>query len=164
MFLYSIFKSRLFDFQKSRENPVDIEILLDLLIPFSYPLNKVSKVQKFISQKILSFIRPEIAPGRFPYLTILSNIFLGFAFGRIIIMPAEELTEDVFIKVLLIIGTCLFFNYLLCVRQTAKGVACGLNGKIRPFLKEVLLCAAMNAFIFLLSLSFFFFKSQYLLG
>ncbi len=119
-------------------------------------------MQEFISRKILSFIRPEIAPGRFPYLTILSNVFLGFAFGRIVIMPAEELIESISIKALLIIGTCLFFNYLLCVRKTAKDVTCSPSGKIRPFLREVLLCAAINAIIFLLSLSLFFFKCYYL--
>jgi hypothetical protein len=155
---------RILEGKPSRGNTVDTEIVLDLLIPFSYPLNKVSKVQKFISQKILSFIRPEIAPDRFPYLTILSNVFLGFAFGRIVVMPAEELIESVSIKVLLIIGTCLFFNYVLCVRKAAKGITCSPSGKIRPFLREVLLCAATNAFIFLLSLSLFFFKSRYLLG
>ena len=127
-------------------------------------MNKVFKVQKFISQKILSFIRPEITPDRFPYLTILSNVFLGFAFGRIVMMSAEELIESVSIRVFLIIGTCLFFNYLLCARKAAKGVTCSPSGKIRPFLREVLLCAAMNAFILLLSLSLFFFKSRYLLG
>ncbi len=121
-------------------------------------------MQKLVSQKILSFIRPEIAPGRFPYLTILSNVFLGFAFGRIIIMPAEELTESVSIRALLIIGTCLFCNYLLCVRKTAKGVTCSPSGKIRPFLREVLLCTAINALIFLLSVSLFLLKSHFLLG
>ena len=121
-------------------------------------------MQKFISQKILSFIRPEVTPDRFPYLTILSNVFLGFAFGRIVTMPAGELIESVSVKVFLIIGTCLFFNYLLCARKAVKGITRSPGGKIRPFLREVLLCAAVNAFIFLLSLSLFFFKSHSLLG
>jgi hypothetical protein len=132
--------------------------ILDLLILFFYPL----KVQKFIFQKIISLIRAKITPDRLPYLTFLSNVFLGFAFGRIVVMPAEELIDSISIKVFLIIGTCLFFNYLLCTRKAAKGVSCSPSGKIRPFLRELRLCAAVNAFIFLLSLSLFFFKSQYL--
>ncbi len=119
-------------------------------------------MQNFISQKIISLIKVKLTPDRFPYLTILSNVFLGFAFGRIVVMPAEDLTESVSTRVFLIIGTCLLFNYLLCTRKAAKGITCSPNGKIRPFLKELLLCAAINAFIFILSLSLFFFKSQYL--
>ncbi len=109
-------------------------------------------------------MRAEIKPDRVPYLTILSNIFLGFAFGRIIMTPAEELIESIPIKVFLIIGTCLLFNYLLCVRKAAKGITCCASGKIRPLLRELFICAAVNGFIFLLSLSVFFFKSRYLLG
>ncbi len=121
-------------------------------------------MQKFIAQKILPFIRPEITPDRFPYLTILSNVFLGFAFGRIVMMPAADLIESVSVKIFLIVGTCLFFNYLLCARKAAKGINRTPGGKIRPFLREVLLCAAVNAFIFVLATSLFFFKSLYLLG
>ena len=107
-------------------------------------------------------MRAEIPPDRVPYLTILSNVFLGFAFGRIVVMPAEELIGSVFIKMFLIIGTCLFFSYLLFTRKAARGITCCPSGKIRPFLRESLLCAAVNGLIFLLSLSLFFFKSYYL--
>jgi hypothetical protein len=113
-------------------------------------------------QKILSVIRANITPDRFPYLTVFSNIFLGFAFGRILVMSADKLAESISIKVFLIIGTCLFFNYLLCTRKAAKGIICNPCGKIRPLLKELCLCAALNGFMLLLSLSLFFFKSLYL--
>ena len=104
-------------------------------------------------------MRAEIRLDRVPYLTILSNVFLGFALGRIVMTPAEELIESVPIKVLLIVGTCLLFNYLLCVRKATKGITCCASGKIRPFLKELFICAAVNAFILFLSLGLFFFKS-----
>ena len=116
-------------------------------------------MEKFISRKIISLTKPKITPDRFPYLTIASNVFLGFAFGRIMVMPAEELAESISIKVFLIIGTCLFFNYLLCTRKAAKGVTCTCSGKIRPFLGQLLLFAAINAFMLLLSLGLFFLKS-----
>jgi hypothetical protein len=113
-------------------------------------------------QKIISLIRSHITSDRFPYLTMFSNIFLGFAFGRILVLSADKLAESILIKVFLIIGTCLFFNYLLCTRKAAKGITCTPCGKIRPLLKELRLCAALNGFMLLLSLSFFFFKSLYL--
>ncbi len=131
---------------------------VDLKPLFSY----LFKVQKFSPQRILSLIRAGVSPNRLLYLTVLSNVFLGFAFGRIIVMPPEELMESISIKVLLIIGTCLFFSYLLSTRNAAKGITCCPSGKIRPFLRELFLCAAMNAFIFLLSLSLFFFKAYFL--
>ena len=77
-------------------------------------------------------------------------------------MQAEELIESVSIKVFLIVGACFFFSYLLSIRKAAKGITCCPNGKIRPFLRELLLCAAVNASIFLLSLGLFFFKSYLL--
>jgi len=104
-------------------------------------------------------MRAEIRLDRVPYLTILSNVFLGFALGRIVMMPGEELIESVSIKIFLIIGTCLFFSYLLSTRKASKGITCSPSGKIRPFLRELFLCAAVNAFILLLSLGLFFFKS-----
>ncbi len=130
---------------------------LDLLVLFSYPRKKGLNVQK-----VISLIRATITPDRFPYLTLFSNIFLGFAFGRIIVTPAGELTESILIKVFLIIGTCLFFNYLLCIRKATKGITRSPAGKVRPLLRELCLCAALNGFMFLSSLSFFFFKSLYL--
>ncbi len=116
----------------------------------------------FISQKVISLIRAKITPERFPYLTILSHIFLGLSLGRILVVPAEELAESISIKFFLIIGACLFFDYLLCVRKAAKGIICCPGGKIRPSLKELLLCAAVNAIILLLSMGLFFFKSRYI--
>lgn len=113
-------------------------------------------------QKVILLIRANITPDRFPYLTLISDIFLGFAFGRIIVTPADELTENIPIKVFLIIGTCLFFNYLLCTRKAGKGITHSPGGKIRPLLRELYLCATINGFMILFSLSFFFFKSLYL--
>ena len=109
-------------------------------------------------------MRAKIPPDRVPYLTILSNVFLGFAFGRMVVTPAEELVGSLPIKVFLIVGTCLFFSYLLSTRKAARGITCCPSGKLRPVLRELRLCAATNAFIFLLSMSLFFFKSQYVLG
>ncbi len=109
-------------------------------------------------------MRAEITPHKVSYLTILSNFFLGFAFGRTVVMPVEELIESVSIKFFLIIETCLFSSYLLSARKAAKGSICCPSGKIRPVLRELLLCTATNAFILLLSLSLFFFKSYYLFG
>ena len=113
-------------------------------------------------QKVILLIKANITPDRFPYLTLFSNIFLGFAFGRIIVTPAEELTESILIKGFLIIGTCLFFNYLLYTWRTAKGITRSPGGKIRPLLRELCLCAAINGFMLFFSLGLFFFKSLYL--
>ncbi len=121
-------------------------------------------MQKLIAQNFVSLIRAKLTPDKLPYLTILSNVFLGFALGRIIVMPGEELLESVSVRVFLIIGTCLFFDYLLCARKAAKGTTCTPSGKMRPLLRELLLCAAVNASVCLLSLSLFFFKSHHLLS
>ena len=116
-------------------------------------------MEKFISRRIILPLRARITPDRFPYLTIVSNVFLGYAFGRIIVMPAEELRESTYVKVFLIVGTCLFFNYLLYARKAARGVTRSCSGKMRPFLGQLLLFAAINALMFILSLGLFFFKS-----
>ncbi len=112
-------------------------------------------------ENMVSWIRGNLTFNNFPYLTMASNVFLGFGFGKIIATPAEDLTQSLLIKVLLIIGTCLFFHYLLCVRKVAKGISRNTQRKLRPFLKEVFLCGALNGLIFLLALSLFFYKSLY---
>jgi hypothetical protein len=99
---------------------------------------------------------------KFPYLTFLSNIFLGFALGKIIISPGDELPKNILIKVLLIIGACLFWNYLLCVRKAGRGITRNIHGRMRPLFREALLCAYLNASIFIISMSLFFFKLLYL--
>ena len=113
-------------------------------------------------QKIIALIRANITFNKFPYLTMASNVFFGLAFGKIIVSPAEDLAESTLIKVFLIIGTCLFFHYLVCVRKVAKGITRNTDRKIRPFLREVFLCSALNALIFVFALCLFFYKSLYL--
>jgi hypothetical protein len=109
-------------------------------------------------QTTISFLRINFPFGKFPYLTILSNTFLGYALGSILITPGDEMTESIVIKVLLILGTCFFANYLVCLRKAASGITRSIRGKLRPFLKEALLCAALNAAVLLLSITLFFFK------
>jgi hypothetical protein len=109
---------------------------------------------------IISFLRMPFSFEKFPYLTILSNSFLGYALGSILITPGEEVTQSVVIKVLLIVGTCFFANYLVCLRKAASGITRSIKGKLRPFLKEAFLCAALNAAVLLISLSLFFLKSH----
>ncbi len=111
-------------------------------------------------QTILYSLKKTLTFNNFPYLTILANVFLGYALGRIFMTPAEELGASLMTKVSLIIGTCLFANYLYCLRQASAGIIRNTRGKLRPFLREGLLCAALNAFIFVLSLTLFFVKSQ----
>lgn len=110
-------------------------------------------------QKILFALRTNLTFEKFPYLTILSNVFLGFALGRILILSGDEMAGNVWIKIFLIIGTCLFSNYLLCVRKAASGITRTISGKLRPFLKEAVLCAVLNGCILFLSISLFFFKT-----
>ena len=111
---------------------------------------------------IIYSLKATLSFNNFPVLTIMANVFWGYALGKILVTPGNELGGSILIKVFLIIGTCLFFNYLLYTRKAAKGITCNPCGKIRPLLKELCLCAALNGFMLLLSLSFFFFKSLYL--
>jgi len=111
---------------------------------------------------IAMFLKRYFRFEKFPYLTILSNTLLGYALGSILITPGDEVTGSLAIKILLILGTCFFANYLLCLRKAASGITRSIQGKLRPILKEGLLCAALNAAVLFLSLTLFFFKSQYL--
>jgi hypothetical protein len=113
-------------------------------------------------QRIFSYLHWKFTINKFPYLTILSNIFLGFAFGRILVTPGDDLSENTFVKAFLVIGACLFFNYLGCIRKAWKGIIRDIHGRLRPFLREALFCAALNGFILIFSLSLFFLKSRYL--
>jgi hypothetical protein len=74
------------------------------------------------------------------------------------------LVASIPIKAFLIVGTCFFSSYVLSTRKAAKGINSFNGGKIRPALRESLLCVATNGFIFLLSMSLFFLKSQSILG
>ncbi len=108
---------------------------------------------------ILSSMKSNLSFEKFPYLTILSNVFLGYALGSMLITPGDEITKSLVIKVLLIIGTCFFANYLMCLRKAARGITRSIQGKLRPFLKEAFLCAALNAAVLFVSLTLFILKS-----
>ncbi len=110
-------------------------------------------------QRMLFALRTNMTFEKFPYLTILSNIFLGLALGRILILSGDEMAGNIWIKIFLIIGACLFSNYLLCVRKAASGITRTISGKLRPFLKEAVVCAILNGCILFLSMSLFFFKT-----
>ncbi len=109
---------------------------------------------------VIAFLSVYFSFEKFPYLTVISNAFLGYALGSILITPGNEMTESVVIKGLLIVGTCFFANYLVCLRKAASGITRSIKGKIRPFLKEAFLCAALNAAVLFISLSLFFLKAH----
>jgi hypothetical protein len=109
-------------------------------------------------QSIIYSFRETLSFNNFPLLTILANVFWGFALGKILITPGNELGGSILVKALLIIGTCLFANYLLCLRKAFKGINRNMNGKLRPFLREATLCAVLNACIFLFSMTLYFVK------
>jgi hypothetical protein len=111
-------------------------------------------------KNIIDSLKKNLTFNNFPYLTILANVFLGYALGRIFMTPGGELGESMLTKAFLIIGTCFFFNYLLCLRKAFLGIIRNANGKLRPFLREAMLCAGLNAFIFVLSITLFFVKSH----
>jgi hypothetical protein len=110
-------------------------------------------------QKLFSLVRTNFTSDKYPYLTIISNIFFGLGVGRIIALPADELSDNLPVKILLIVGTCLFFNYITWLRKASKGVRRTTSGRFRPLLREAMLCAALNAFVLLSSLSLFFLKA-----
>ncbi len=111
-------------------------------------------------EKMLSLLKKDLPYDKFPILSVLSNVFLGYAFGKILVTPGEEMGQSLLIQIFLIIGTCLFINYLLLVRKAASGVNRTVRGKLRPFLKEAILCAALNASIFVVSITLFLVKAQ----
>jgi hypothetical protein len=113
-------------------------------------------------QSIIYSLKATLTINRFPLLTILANIFLGYAFGKILVTPGSEVGGSILIQLFLIIGTCLFANYLLCLRRAFKGITRNVNGKLRPFLREAILCAGLNVFIFLLAITLFFIKPHVL--
>ncbi|HSR11639.1 MAG TPA: hypothetical protein VLS90_09335 [Thermodesulfobacteriota bacterium] len=110
-------------------------------------------------EKIISLLKKDLSYKQFPYLSILANVFLGYALGKILITPGDEMPDHLLIKVFLILGTCFFANYLLCVKKAAGGIIRTAKGKLRPALKEAFLCAALNAFIFVAAISLFLIKS-----
>lgn len=113
-------------------------------------------------QTMIYFLKKNFTSDKFPCLTIVANVFLGYAFGKILTTPADELGDDLFTKMFLILGACLFGNYLLCVRKASRGINRTLQGKLRPFLKDALLCAALNGVMLFLATALFFFKVRFL--
>lgn len=109
---------------------------------------------------IIYSLKATLSFNNFPVLTIMANVFWGYALGKILVTPGNELGGSLLIKVFLIIGTCLFANYLFCLRKAFKGIKRNTKGKLRPFLREAASCAFLNAFILVLSLTLFFIKSQ----
>ncbi len=109
-------------------------------------------------QRIFYSLAGTLSINKFPLLTVLANIFLGYALGKILMTPGSELGGNILIKAFLVIGTCLFANYLMCLRKAFKGITRNIDGKLRPFLREALLCAALNGLVFLLSIASFFIK------
>ncbi len=114
-------------------------------------------------QDIIHSIKTTLVLNKFPALTILANVFFGLALGKILTMPGNELVGSALVKTLLIIGTCLFANYLMCLRKAFRGITRNPNnGKLRPFLKEAVHCAMINASAFLLSIMLFIIKPHFL--
>jgi hypothetical protein len=114
-------------------------------------------------QEIIHSIKRTLSLNKFPILTILANVFFGLALGKILVIPGNELGGSVLVETLLIIGACLFANYLMCLRRAFKGINRNpSNGKLRPFLREAALCAILNACIFVLSLTLFIIKPYFL--
>jgi hypothetical protein len=113
-------------------------------------------------QSIIYSLKAKLTINKFPLMTILANVFLGYAFGKILATPGNELGGSILIQVFLIIGTCLFANYLLCLRKAFKGINRNSNGKLRPLLREAVLCAILNISIFVPSITLFFVKPHIL--
>lgn len=114
-------------------------------------------------QEIIHSIKGTVSHNKLPILTILTNVFFGLALGNIFITPGVELGGSALVKILLIIGTCLFANYLICLRKAFKGINRNPNnGRMRPFLREAVHCGVLNACIFLISMTFFFIKPYFL--
>lgn len=112
-------------------------------------------------QSILCSIKGVLAFNNFPVLTVLANVSWGYALGKILATPGDEVGGSFLIKALLIVGTCLFANYLLCLRKAFQGVNRTVNGKLRPLLREARRCAALNVLILVVSLTLFFLKSHF---
>ena len=113
-------------------------------------------------QSIICSLKGVLSFNNFPVLTILANIFWGYALGKILATPGDEVGGSILIKGLLIVGTCLFANYLMCLRKAFQGINRNINGKLRPLLRDARLCAALNVLILVLSLTLFFIKSYLL--
>jgi hypothetical protein len=113
-------------------------------------------------QNIIYSLKRTLSFDNFPLLTVLANVFLGFALGKILVTPGDGLGGNLLIKVFLIVGTCLFANYLVCLRKAFTGINRTTNGKLRPLLRDALHCAILNGCIFLLCVSLFFIKSTIL--
>ncbi len=106
-------------------------------------------------QSIIYSLRRTLSFDNFPVLTVLANIFLGLALGKILVTPGDELGGSLLIKALMTIGACLFANYLMCLRKAFKGISRNTNGRLRPLLRDAILCAALNTGVFLLSVTLF---------
>jgi hypothetical protein len=113
-------------------------------------------------QSLIYSLRRTLSFQNFPMLTVLANIFLGFALGKTLVTPSDELGGSMLIKVFLIVGTCLFANYLMCLRRAFKGISRATNGKLRPLLRDGLRCSALNAVILAACLALFFLKPHIL--
>jgi hypothetical protein len=109
-------------------------------------------------QSIIYSLKGYLSFKNFPILTILANVFWGYALGKTLVTPSDELGGSLLIKVFLIIGTCLFANYLMCLRKAFRGVSRNSNGKLRPILREASLCAVLNFSIFSVAITLFFIK------
>lgn len=109
-------------------------------------------------QSIIYSVKETLSLNKFPLLTILANVFWGYALGKILVTPGDELGGSILIKVFLIIGTCVFGNYLLCLRKAFEGINRTAKGKFRPFLRDAIHCAVLNGAIFLLTITLFFIK------
>jgi hypothetical protein len=92
------------------------------------------------------------------YFSILSIVCLGYAFGRILMVPGPELSGSRPVQALLIAGTCLFAQYLLYLRKSCGGVNRGPGGCIRPALKELLLCGGLNGVMAVVAVAAFLAK------
>ena len=114
-------------------------------------------------QGIIHSIKGTVSFNKLPILTILANVCWGLALGKIFITPGNELIGSVLVKVLIIVGTCLFANYLLCLRKAFKGVNRNpTTGKLRPFLRDAAQCAVLNACVFVFAMTLFIIKPYFL--
>ena len=113
-------------------------------------------------QGIIDSIKGAMSFNKLPILTILANVFWGLALGKIFITPGNELVGSLLVKVLMIMGTCLFANYLMCLRKAFKGISRNpTTGKLRPFLRDAAQCAVLNACVFIFAMTLFFIKPYF---
>lgn len=97
-------------------------------------------------------------PSRDTLLSVLSGVFFGLALGRILVTAGSDLPGNYLIQGFLIAGACLFSSYLVYLRQAARGIIRTPQGKLRPQLREMVLCAALNGTMLILAVGFFIIK------